>query len=262
MKRKISFILGVISLITILFIGQPKCIYAENNVAQLTLHAYGDALPGSNGDLGHTFLSIKNTTNSTLDFLGYPIYPKKVISVSIWPDRMSPFNAGGVYINREMVVCRNKTVTTSVTIDITLQQLNRIITKSPKESYYHDGQNDPVINLVDDGWHNCTTYSVKMWNLVAPKKYKITDGFLGIDAPKWVASKIRKMSGYQEVIFETPQKLDFNDVFYVTKSKELIPFTLKTPYFISSIVSKNTISLKWGSSKKNYYYYTSLQLYK
>ena len=225
-------------------------VHADNTVAQLTLHAYGNSLTGSsNGNVGHAFLSIKNTTNATLNFLDYPIPAKEMITVSIWPDKMSPIKCGGVYINWEMVVCKN-TNTSSISIDITKQQLDTIAKNSPKESYYHDGLDDTFTNIHDDAWHNCTTYSTKMWNLVAPKQYKITDGFLGVDAPKWVSKKINKMSGHQEGPFVVTRNVDGTDIFYVTKNKELVPAGFKVPNLYTPKVSKNSVSISWSSCKK------------
>lgn len=172
-----------------------------------------------------------------------------MITVSIWPDKMSPIKSGGVYINWEMVECKN-TNTFSISIDITQQQLNKIAQNSPKESYYHDGRNDTFTNYHDAVWHNCTTYSTKIWNLIAPKQYKITDGFLGADAPKWVSEKINKMSGHLNAPFVPGRKVSSSDIFYVTKKKELIPVNLKTPNLYSTKASQNTVSLKWESSKK------------
>lgn len=72
-----------------------------------------------------------------------------MITVSIWTDKMSPIKSGGVYINWEMVECKN-TNTSSISIDITQQQLNKIAQNSPKESHYHDGRNDTFTNYHDD----------------------------------------------------------------------------------------------------------------
>ena len=109
---------------------------------------------------------------------------------------------------------------------------------------------DTIANIHDDAWHNCTTYSTKMWNLVAPKQYKITDGFLGVDAPKWVSKKINKMSGHQEGPFVATRNVDGTDIFYVTKNKELVPAGFKVPNLYRSKVSKDSVSLNWSSSKK------------
>lgn len=250
MKKIKVNLLGCMLLFFLLSVTWFYPVHADNTVAQLTLHAYGNSLTGSsNGNVGHAFLSIKNTTNTTLNFLDYPIPAKEMITVSIWPDKMSPIECGGVYINWEMVVCKN-TNTSSIAIDITQQQLDTIAKNSPKESYYHDGLDDTITNIHDDAWHNCTTYSTKMWNLVAPKQYKITDGFLGVDAPKWVSEKINKMSGHQQGPFVATRNVDGTDIFYVTKSKELVPAGFKVPNLYTPKVSKNSVSLSWSSCKK------------
>lgn len=107
MKKIGKYILGCFISILIMSAFWIHPVYAETTVAQLSLHAYGNSLTGSsNGNVGHAFLSIKNTTNSTLNFLDYPIPAKEMITVSIWPDKMSPIECGGVYINWEMVVCK------------------------------------------------------------------------------------------------------------------------------------------------------------
>ena len=248
-KRKISMaeLLFCVLALSVLWFCP---VHADDTVAQLTLYSYGNSLTGSsNGNVGHAFLSIKNKTDVTLNFLNYPIPAKEMITVSIWPDKMSAMNAGGLYINREMVVCKN-IKTSSISIDITQKQLDLISENTPKESYYHDGMEDTFTNVYDDLWHNCTTYSTKMWNLVAPKNYKITNGFLGVDAPKIVSQKINKMTGHQEKLFTTTRNLNETDIFYVTKKRELVPVALKSPGFNSVRVKKNSVSLSWSSCRK------------
>lgn len=68
MRKAKHSIIGGIILFPILFVVWVTPVCADNIVAKLTLHAYGTTSnPFSAGDLGHTFLSIKNTTNSTLN---------------------------------------------------------------------------------------------------------------------------------------------------------------------------------------------------
>ena len=247
-KLKINFIAYII-LFFLATVTWPYPAHAESTVAQLALHAHGNAPVESSGDVGHAFLSIKNTTNTTLNFLDYPIPAKEMITVSIWPDTMSPIGSGGVFINREMVVSQNINMS-SISINITQKQLDTIASKTPQESYYHDGQNDTFTNIKDNFWHNCTTYSTKMWNLVAPKQYKITDGILGVDAPMWVVEKINKMSGHQEGPFVVTRNVDSSDIFYVTKNKEIVPAGFKVPDLYTPKVSKNSVSLSWSSCRK------------
>ncbi|WP_368191681.1 Ig domain-containing protein [Blautia sp. 1033sp1_1033st1_G9_1033SCRN_220408] len=245
MKKIGKHIFGCFVSILIMSVFWLHPVYADNTVAQLTLHAYGKStITGSSagGDFGHTFLSIKNKTNSTLNFLDYPIPAKEMITVSIWREGITSIGSGGIYINLEMTLCKNVD-NASISIDITQQQLDLIAKNSPKESYYKHDLSHAI-------WHNCTTYSTKMWNLVAPKKYKVTDGILGADAPKWVAEKINKMSGHQNGSFIVKRNIDSGDVFHVTKNKELVPVGFKVPNLYNSKVSKNSVSLNWSSSKK------------
>ena len=245
MKKIGKYILGCFISILIMSAFWIHPVYADNTVAQLTLHAYGKStITGSSagGDVGHTFLSIKNKTNSTLNFLDYPIPAKEMITVSIWQEGITSIGSGGIYINLEMTLSKNVD-NASISIDITQQQLDLIAKNSPKESYYKQDLSHAI-------WHNCTTYSTKMWNLVAPKQYKVTDGILGADAPKWVAEKINKMSGHQSGPFIVKRNIDSGDIFYVTKNKELVPAGFKVPNLYNSKVSKNSVSLNWSSSKK------------
>ena len=245
MKKIGKYILGCFISILIMSAFWIHPVYADNTVAQLTLHAYGKStITGSSagGDVGHTFLSIKNKTNSTLNFLDYPIPAKEMITVSIWQEGITSIGSGGIYINLEMILSKNVD-NASISIDITQQQLDLIAKNSPKESYYKQDLSHAI-------WHNCTTYSTKMWNLVSPKQYKVTDGILGADAPKWVAEKINKMSGHQNGPFIVKRNIDSGDIFYVTKNKELVPAGFKVPNLYNSKVSKNSVSLNWSSSKK------------
>lgn len=245
MKKIGKYILGCFVSILIMSAFWTHPVYADNTVAQLTLHAYGKStITGSSagGDVGHTFLSIKNKTNSTLNFLDYPIPAKEMLTVSIWQEGITSIGSGGIYINLEMTLCKNVD-NASISIDITQRQLDLIAKNSPKESYYKQDLSHAI-------WHNCTTYSTKMWNLVAPKQYKVTDGILGADAPKWVAEKINKMSGHQNGPFIVKRNIDSGDIFHVTKNKELVPAGFKVPNLYNSKVSKNSVSLNWSSSKK------------
>lgn len=245
MKKIGKYILDCFISILIMSAFWIHPVYADNTVAQLTLHAYGKStITGSSagGDVGHTFLSIKNKTNSTLNFLDYPIPAKEMVTVSIWQEGITSIGSGGIYINLEMTLSKNVD-NASISIDITQQQLDLIAKNSPKESYYKQDLSHAI-------WHNCTTYSTKMWNLVAPKQYKVTDGILGADAPKWVAEKINKMSGHQSGPFIVKRNIDSGDIFYVTKNKELVPAGFKVPNLYNSKVSKNSVSLNWSSSKK------------
>lgn len=62
MKKIGKYILGCFISILIMSAFWIHPVYADNTVAQLTLHAYGKStITGSSagGDVGHTFLSIK-----------------------------------------------------------------------------------------------------------------------------------------------------------------------------------------------------------
>ena len=132
----------------------------------LSIYAHGDALI-SGEDLGHSFLTIKNLQSESISFCGYPIEPGRTISVSIFGDRMG---LGGVYINREMVGYKSNVGCDCawLSLEISESTYRKIEEATPGESYYHDantGELKDIPDLHDNFWHNCTTYSVMMWNL-------------------------------------------------------------------------------------------------
>ena len=205
----------------------------EKPYAKLTIYAFGDAgAKAASGNQGHTWLTITNTSGKTITFLDYEIKPGQTISVSIWPDS-SPNTEGygGVFINLEMIVDKGMNVT-SYSMDITEDQFKKIEKASPKESYYHDGQNKGTgLNITDDLWHNCTTYSTKMWNLVADKKHKISNGTIGVDVPGTVAKKIAKWDGSRQQKYTPSETVYWGDVVHITKEKKTVhPYDYKDLY--------------------------------
>ncbi len=231
-------------------------VYASNNVARLTLHAFGNSLlSNSNGKTqGHAFLTIKNISSKTLYFNDYPIKPSYTLSVSIWPDSTGICKYGGVYINRELVVDKGKE-TCSISRDITAEDLKTIEDATPSESYYHDGSADCL-------WHNCTTYSLKMWNKVVPKKDRISaKTILFADAPKKLVEELKKKPNYKEEIFAPNKSVSLTDVWYINKERDLVPVTIKAPTASVYKISNNSIQLKWTSSKKMYQNQTNVTSY-
>ena len=211
-------------------------IHAEAWTTPFVLTIYACGSPGaksaSDKNFGHTWVTIYNTSSQDVDFIDdFPIPAKGTISLSIWPDSMG---AGGVFINREQVVMKGKTAT-SYSINITKQQLDKIAAATPSESYYHDGAKD-------DLWHNCTTYSTKMWNKVADKDHKISNGTAGVDVPGTVAKKIAKWKGAKTQAYTVKKSEYWANVYHVSKSKV---FTAQD--YIE--LSKNELTVKKNMSQ-------------
>ena len=57
---------------------------AQSGPAELGIYAFGTTTV-SNKDRGHAFLSLKNTSDATIDFLNYPIIPGEEITIGYWP---------------------------------------------------------------------------------------------------------------------------------------------------------------------------------
>ncbi len=219
----------------------PERVTADSGkTVDLTLVAWGDSLTGIGGNQGHAFLIITNNSSETLSFCGYPIYPGTSITVSIWPDSNG---LGGVYINREMYTGADQTCT-ACTISITPGQLAEIAAATPAESYYHDGQNDEKIDLHDDIFHNCTTYSVMMWNKVADEDHQIEDDFMGIDAPKWLS---KKLANFPECkYFDFPKgQIQHKDMYYLSSDGELIPREIEVPKLTADLEGETHVRMVW-----------------
>lgn len=256
MKQRSYIIKGVILTLLVTLLNFTP-VYASNDVAKLSLHAFGNSLLlNSNGKTqGHAFLTIKNISRKTLYFNDYPIKPSHTLSVSIWPDSTNDtFKYGGVYINRELFVDKD-IETYSISQNISAESLEKIEAATPSESYYHDGSTDCL-------WHNCTTYSLKMWNAVVSKDYRISaKTVLFADAPKKLVKEIRKKSNYQKKTFIQDKPIYTTDVFHINKNKDLVPVVIKAPTLHSSRVSNNSVKLSWTSSKKMYHNQTNVTAY-
>ena len=248
----------------------------DSPYAVLSLYAYGDATINPSGSLGHTFLTIKNPQEETITFCGYPIAPQRTISVSIWGDVMG---LGGVYINREMAGGRSSVgaYCASLSADISESTFREIERMTPGESYYHDGNTEgaSLSELHDNLWHNCTTYSVMVWNKAmaleldlhtastAPPEphdsrwtgwnvddrgvryHLISESFLGIDAPKWVKEEIQRQGGHREGSFSHEEPWSASDVFYLAKDGSLLPDVPPAPAITSNLPEGDSISLSW-----------------
>lgn len=221
--------------------------------AKLTIYAFGDkGAKAASGDHGHTWLTITNTSGKEITFLDYKIRSGETISVSIWPDS-SPNTEGygGVFINLEMIVDKGIKCT-SYSMDISEEQFAKIEKATPKESYYHDGQNVGTgMNIHDDFWHNCTTYSTKMWNKVADRKHKISDGTVGVDVPGTVANKISKWDGSKKETFSPDETVEWADVVHINKKKETIyPYDANALY--RKALEKGTFTFRDGKTSGSF----------
>ena len=243
---RITTLAAAFILLSFYFLISPiQVVHADSTIATLSIYAFD-----KDGDLtsGHAWITIRNNTASTLDFLSYPIDPGKTISVSIWPDSKHNLGYGGVFINREMNYPTAYSCTWLST-EINLSQLNRIASMTPAESYYHDARESAQGEgtVFDDILHNCTTYSKKMWNAVAPFSLRVNE--LGIDAPLWLENDMKTKSGYHTGAF-SPERCDPYHVFYVSQSRDLVPYAMPAPV-LSVIPDAETgiMHLSWTSSK-------------
>ena len=132
-RKQLIFLL-VLSFIDICILISPCCAASSSRCAILTIYAQGDGYSSSlNGNYGHVWLTIQNSSSNNWKFLSYTVKPGEMISISKWQD--GGIGKGGVYINREQIKCiGNKP--TSYSIVITREQLKKIEENTPDESFY------------------------------------------------------------------------------------------------------------------------------
>lgn len=233
----------VVCMFAVCFLTMQSAKSADRYVAELTINAYAKHLASET----HAYLTIKNTTlSTTLDFLSYPLKGGDTMSVSIFGDASFLSGLGGVYINMELCKPTDLPVA-SFTIPITKSQFDLIAAKTPAESYYHDGTADNGLDA-DNFWHNCTTYTVKMWNMVAPERYHIPSDIFGIDAPKWVRDEIRKWPGHTYAAIELPRSYRLSEGFYVSKDEEFVPCDAPKPQISAMVINDGSVELTWSSA--------------
>ena len=195
----------------------------------LTIYATSGGM-SSNADIsangyGHAWLAIMNNTSSAYDFHGYMIMPGCSMDLGLWGDQaLEKDSLGGVFLNRESWDM-NVAEVSCASIAVSKESIDRIKDAVPAESYYHDGSGEGL-NVHDPLFHNCTTFAVKMWNLVADPGDKFDTGW--IDIPHDLEMRIdlhnRTISSYT---FKSPKYngslVNPGFVYHITKKKELIP---------------------------------------
>lgn len=206
---------------------------------------------------GHTWLSIKNNTNTPYDFYGYKINPGCSMDLGLFGDQsLSPYGLGGVFINRESWVMREKQVSCYST-GVSIDAINRIKAATPAESYYHDGSSAGTGNIHDNLWHNCTTFAVKMWNLAVGTDEEFDIDF--VDVPYNYEEKIdeRNLAVYKHTVHTDKYNnstVGLGDVFHVDKKGSLIPA-------YSLVLSPDKTAVKAGQSVKIAARFLNTELY-
>ena len=249
-KNRTIFRLLFLLIIELCIFVTPSYAASSSKSAVLTIYACGEGGSSALRNSGHAWITIKNISSKKIQFLSYTIKPRETISLSKWSE--SNIGEGGVYLNREQLVCGG-TQTTSYSMKITTAQLKKIAKATPAESTY---------NAL---WYNCTTYSTNMWNLVADRSHQISDGMFSIDIPGTVAKKIASWKGAKKTTYRKASGKHWTDVYFITKTGKLkcVDAIMIDPVSMSLGVNKKKIitasfkyskelnkKINWTSSNK------------
>ena len=234
---------------------------AQSGPAELGIYAFGTTTV-SNKDRGHAFLSLKNTSDATIDFLNYPIIPGEEITIGYWPGgEATPGVAKrpkkGVYLNFDAIKdVRNQDNShdvVSMKKSLTAEEIQKLIdfTVEFSGTKYKD-----LVN-------NCTTYAVEAWNLVNDEKPIEDTSFLNklfdIDAPKWTKEYIQENIDGEDMSvgqYDPYDNLDDFDVFMVNSNRSLIPYYIALAEYSATVDEENTprnIDVSWEKWAKELY---------
>lgn len=229
--------------------------------AELGIYAFGTTTI-SNKDQGHTFLTLKNTSGETMDFLNYPLLPDQEITIAYWPGGdASPGVAErprtGVYLNFDAIKdVRNQDGqhdVVSMRKNLTAGEIQTLIEFTVEFTGTTYG---PLRN-------NCTTFAVEAWNLVNDELPIDDTSFLNknmdVDAPKWTKEYILENIDNDRMTlgkYDPYDNLDDFDVFMVNPDRSLIPYYISLYDYSVTVDMENTptnIDVSWEKRAKELY---------
>ena len=219
---------------------------------ELTVYAYGENALGialskvlsqlfnkKIADEGHTWLSITNKSSTTFDFRGKRIGPSDSITIGLWPDSSNCTSGyGGVFVNMENWAYRGQNSLKHLayySIPVSRRDIDRIEAAVPLESYYHD-------SLHDDTMHNCSTFAVKMWNLVADKDEEFNENLIDVPAEYelQINGKNKEKYGETRFLWFLGHSSKY-DVFHIDKNGNLIKIDPSIEQKIKTELTKTSV---------------------
>ena len=222
---------------------------AEPSAAELGIYAFGTTTI-SKKDQGHTFLTLKNTSDETIDFLNYPIVPGEEITLGYW-------SSASVYLNYDAIKdLRNQDHShdvISMRKNLTAGEIQTLINFTVEFAGTEYSGPD----------NNCTTYAVEAWNLVNDENpiedTNILNKFMDFDAPKWTKEYILENIDEEYMTvgqYDPYDSMDDFDVFYIHSDGELVPDYISLYDYAATVDKENTprnIDVSWEKWAKELY---------
>jgi hypothetical protein len=172
-------------------------IYATTQpaVAELSLYASADILGSSYLNFGHSFLTVKNISNSNINIGAHSgIAPGKQMSLGTWGNKSE--HTGLWYNLEEYFYVKQHGYTNSVSLS------------TPLTSSQFNTFNSLIPHL--DSWsnvYNCSSFTTSVWNLFSPVQLYAGNPNLQIpDLPSTLMLSIMQQNGY---VTGKPLSLDY-----------------------------------------------------
>lgn len=206
---------GKLLLILILFMSIASSVgtnleAASSNVATVKIYSIGKVSSGaSSNNLGHTWITIKNTTSKTITVGRYNLCKGCTVSAGTFGNKRHNgvyYNLEGYYNNLDSSQFEN---TVSLSENVTAKELSWI-TRSIKNN---------------DNWskgNNCSDFALRIWNYISPSSKDIYP--FGVDTPTGVEKKIKAIKGHGTGFSFKKQKKE--TAYYSSSSKKLVYGTL------------------------------------
>ena len=217
----------------------PVQVLAARSGVSLTIVANDN---GSK-DLGHAFLVITNKGAGSISIGPYVLKSGEQVSLGMRDSYSKHLaHSGGAYYNVEAVSPGNYKSFAYKTISISSSEAAKIGRYFQKNSYYS--------SLGDIMFHNCTTFAVRAWNLVAPNRDQLDED--AVDEPWKLKERIRKTPGArmdQNLIGSVlKKKQNANTIYYLSKDGKVIPYRpLGTKLKTCKVTGCSEIKLTWSA---------------
>ena len=218
MKKFAYFFSLIVIISACLFTGCSKsesikvAAMPSNSVGELTIFALDNASKDSLPllfNLGHSYLTFKNTTLAPIKIGNYSVSPNETICFGTW----SISSHFGVWYNLESnyhETSNRYEGCVSVTKGITASDIEKV-----NEFIYSHNYWNPL--------KNCSYFALNLWNTVASKTEQLKKPL--IYTPKKVANQIRQFA-----TFETNKHVKTNNNFGYFNDVEYVSFTMEGDY--------------------------------